>query len=139
MGATSPRQRGCNVRTDLREASGLVSLATGTGIGAPVWDFFRAHPLVFVVSLALVLLALLYLVRLLVFNAGPDSEFRLGILGLEYRRGQARARPRRPWLLKRAWRALKAGKPGSSNPVPGIPADAAEQGNPRSEDTKGVI
>lgn len=79
-----------------------------SGNGAAVWDFFNAHPLVFVVSLGLVLLALLYLVRLLVFNAGPDSEFRLGFLGLEYRRGHARSRPRRPGLLRRAWRALVA-------------------------------
>lgn len=77
----------------------------------PVWAFFNAHPVVFVVSLALVLLTLAYLVRLLVFNAGPDSEFRLGFLGLEYRRGQARARPRRPGLFQRVRQALKNQKP----------------------------
>ena len=102
-------------------------------IGAPVWDFFNAHPVVFVVSLALVLATIVYLVRLLVLNTGPDSEFRLGLAGLEYRRGGARARPRRSGLVKRAWNAIRLRRSAAGSPPAKEASDSEQQIASRSE------
>ncbi len=99
-----------------REASGIVSLATSPGIGASVWEFFTAYPLVFLISLVLVLATVLYVVRLLVHHS---KWFRLGLTGLEVSRDCDAERP--PSLPARLGKALRGRKRGTNGGEPTSP------------------
>jgi hypothetical protein len=98
----------------------------------PVWKFFDAHPVVFVLTVMIIVGALLFLVHLLVTHAGTRGEFRIGPTGLYYRGGDAEPRP---GVLRRAWQALinKSSKQGDNLPVPGTPTDISQDRGPTSD------
>lgn len=64
---------------------GSANLASEPGIGLSVWGFFNAHPLVFLLTVIVLVCAALYLVRLLVTHAGKRGEFKIGPGGVYFR------------------------------------------------------
>lgn len=100
-----------------------------------MWQFFDAHPLVFLVSLGLIIGTVVYVLRLLVHNC---AWFRLGPTGLEAQRDGARA-DRPPGLLQRAREALTGRKRGvnevdSSRPDALTPAEEVPEPTPSRGD-----
>jgi hypothetical protein len=95
-----------------------------------VWKFFDAHPVVFVLTVVIIVGALLFLVLLLLMHAGTRGEFRIGPTGLYYRGGDAEPHP---GGLRRAWQALKSSKQGDSLPVSGTPTDVSQEREPSSD------
>jgi hypothetical protein len=100
-----------------------------------VWNFFNAHPTVFVLTVTIVVCALVYLFHLLVTHAGSRGEFRIGPTGLYYRGGDADPPP---GIIRRAWLALQSRKQATNPPAPSPSAGQLPGSMPSSEEPKGA-
>jgi hypothetical protein len=95
-----------------------------------VWEFFNAHPVVFLLTVVVLVCAVLYLVHLLVTHAGSRGEFKIGPTGVYFRGGDVEPRP---GMLRGAWQALKTRNQGVNPPVPDPPEGDSQESSPRSD------